>query len=343
MTRNGLILLQVLGALSIVPYPFVLLANIMSIAAPGHTTATALPWVLLSFYPLVWIALYVFAWRAMGRGAVGLAFGLSSIPAVASLAIVGVYLISWSSFALGTAGIGKGGLHSTTYANNPVLDSISLAIQDVELPPGRAAAIEKALHDIDANPTLVNLSIYPRGSPLNVALGGLSVSLDGTINGDRHRQQDRIRLVRALVAHGAHLSAEEATDLRKTWKLRRVTNDGPVTTATENPLVWRIVTHNRGESKPFDPLKDPIPSRSDVPEPFVLKESEIALLNRTTRFHGTPLYAALLDDATGTCIVLIKAGARLSAEEERDAEASAALHRVLQGDPALRTAYTNVR
>ena len=342
MTRNGLRLLQAVGALSILPYPFVLLANIMSIAAPGHNSSNSVPWILLSFYPLSWIALFVLAWRAMARGGVGLAFGLSSVPALASLVVVAVYLLSWLGFALGMAGIGKGGLHSTDYPNNPLLDSISLAIEDVELPPGRAAFIEKARSDIDANPTLVNLSIYPRGSPLNVALGSLSVSLDGTINGDHERQQDRIQIVRALLAHGAHLTVEEATDLRKTWTLRRVIYDGPVATASENPLVWRIVTHNRGESKPFDPLKDPFPSRRDGPEPFVLKDSEIALLNRTTRVHGTPLYAALLDNATDVCRVIIKAGGRLSGEEERDPSASSALHSVLQSDAGLRAAYSNV-
>lgn len=68
MNRNGLIALQAVGALSILPYPFVLLANIMSIAAPGRNSTNSIPWILLSFYPLVWIGLYVFAWRAMARG-----------------------------------------------------------------------------------------------------------------------------------------------------------------------------------------------------------------------------------------------------------------------------------
>src|SRR5215469_1122808 len=115
MNRNGLILLQVVGALSILPYPVVLIANIMSIAAPGHTFKTSLPWVLLSFYPLVWIALYVFAWRAMVRGEVRLAFGLSSIPALACLLVAGIFVFSWIGFLFGMAGIGPGGLRVKTY------------------------------------------------------------------------------------------------------------------------------------------------------------------------------------------------------------------------------------
>jgi hypothetical protein len=339
MNRNGLILLQAVGALSILPYPFVLLANIMSIAAPGHNSINSLPWVLLSFYPIVWVGLYVFAWRAMARGAVGLAFGLSSIPASACLLAVGIYVFSWIGFGLGMAGVGKGGLHS--YANpnnNPLLDSISLAGQDIQLPPGPAAAVEKALHDIDANPTLVNFSVPGRGSPLNVALRSLIVSLDGTITGDIQRQQDRIQLIRALVAHGGHLNSGEATDLHKTWVLRRALYDGPVTTASENPLAWRIVTHDRGDSKPFNPLTDKLPPRRDGPAPFTLKEGEIPLLNRPTRLHGTPLYAALLDHARD-CSVIVKAGGRLSAEEQRDPAAVAALQSVFERDPDLRVAY----
>jgi hypothetical protein len=299
MNRNGLILLQVVGALSILAYPAVLIANIMSIAAPGHTFRTSLPWVLLSLYPIVWIALDVLAWRAMGRGAVGLAFGLSSIPALACLLVAGVLGFSWIGFLFGSAGIGKGGLHVTTYSSPPA-----------------------------------------EGSPLSAALDQLSISLDGTINGDIPLQQDRIRVVRALVTGGAHLTNDEATNLRKTWVLRRALYDGPVTTATENPLVWRIVTHDRGDSIRFNPLTDKLPPRRDGPASFVLKGDDVPLLNRPTRLHGTPVYAALLDNASDVCSVIINAGGRLSAEEEHDAAAMAALQDVFEREADLRRAYS---
>jgi len=35
---------------------------------------------------MVWIALYAGSWRAMSRGATGWAFGLSSVPALLSVA-----------------------------------------------------------------------------------------------------------------------------------------------------------------------------------------------------------------------------------------------------------------
>ena len=88
--RIGLVLLQAVGGLSILPYPAVLVANVMSIAAEGprgfQRFVAAIPYLLLSLYPLVWIALYVLSWRMLGRGATLAAFALSFIPAAATLA-----------------------------------------------------------------------------------------------------------------------------------------------------------------------------------------------------------------------------------------------------------------
>src|SRR5262245_55184170 len=92
--RIGLIVLQVIGAISIVPYPAILVANVMSIAAEGPSGwerfRTALPYLLLSLYPIVWIALYSWSWRLMSRGATTPAFLLSAVPLV--LSTIGVIL-----------------------------------------------------------------------------------------------------------------------------------------------------------------------------------------------------------------------------------------------------------
>ena len=141
----------------------------------------------------------------------------------------------------------------------------------------------------------------------------LSITPDGTFIGDIPRQQEQVRLVRGLVARGGHFNPDEATDLHQTWTLRRALYDGPVDTVSENRLVWRIVTHDRGDSKPFNPLTDKFPPRREGPAPFVVKESEMQLLNRPTRLHGTPLYAALLMDDSDALSVIIKVGGRLSA------------------------------
>src|ERR1700733_11118765 len=122
MNRNALILLQAAGALSILPYPFVLLANIMQIAATGSTPATSAPWIVLSFYPLIWIALYIVAWCAMSRGAVRLAFGLSSIPLLCCLAVAGVLAISWVRFGTGRT-LEERGIQTHSFpTNNPLID-----------------------------------------------------------------------------------------------------------------------------------------------------------------------------------------------------------------------------
>src|SRR5689334_18432835 len=181
VNRSWMIALQAVGLLSILPYPFVLLANVMSMAAPGRTTATTIFWALLSLYPLVWIALDVVAWRAMSRGAVALAFCLSAIPAAVTVAAVAIYMLSWLSLGLGMAGIGNGGLHSQTLpTNNPVLDSIILAVKDLDMRIDPVRTVNRTLQAVAANPKLVKVAIPPYGSPLNVALQGLSIALPNT-------------------------------------------------------------------------------------------------------------------------------------------------------------------
>jgi hypothetical protein len=337
--KSRLIALQVLGALSILPYPFVLLANIMSLAAPGRTATTALVWMLLSTYPIVWIALDIFAWRAMARGAVRRAFALSSVPAASTVLAIGIYVFSWVGFGLGSVGLGPGGLHSTTYpSNNEVIDSVILAGKDIEIGHDPTGSVERALRRVDANLKLINVPVAPYGSALDVALAALSISLDGRMS----PQQLRLQLVRGLLARGARLSPDEAMDLRKTWLLRRALFEGPVRTSDENPLVWRIITHNRGE-KPLNPLTDKMPPRSDTPPPFILKPSDLPLLNRPTQLHGTPLYAALLDNAPDVCGVIIHAGGKLSAGEERDVAAASALRTLFERNPGLKAAYDQAR
>jgi hypothetical protein len=55
------------------------------------------------------------------------------------------------------------------------------------------------------------------------------------------------------------------------------------------------------------------------------------------------LYSALLDPSRDACGVIIKAGGRLSAEEERDPAAVAALQDLFERDPDLRAAYPKAR
>ena len=324
MNRTGLILLQAAGALSILVYPFVLIANVMSIAAEGQTRAGAIPFVLLSLYPFVWIALYVYSWRAMARGAVGLAFGLSAIPIVPCLFVAGLWAYSWVGFLTGPSLLdSSAGVRKKLERANPLLWSVWSVGGENRTPPGPSYRAELALRAIDAHPSMVNVAVPPYGSPLKVAVENLSMNLDGTANSYLPRQQELMDVVRALVAHGAHFAPDETTNLRLQWLLHLATTyDRPINTANENPLVWRILTRRR-----------------DGVTLFTVHQDELPLLNRPTALHGTPLYAALLQDAPDAYTAIIKAGGRLSSDEERDPAAAAALEKVLARDFDLKRTY----
>jgi len=323
--RIALVGLQAIGALSLIPYPFVILANVMSIAAPGQTLFGAIPYILLSIYPVVWIALYVLAWRAISSGATGLAFALSSVPLLVCLFGVCLYLNgvrSVSTYYSKAASDARAHVEPL----NPLLWTILCVGGPTRLPGGPPVSVDQALKAIDANPTLVNLPVPPYGTPLKNALLNLAENIDGTLGNDRReppgRQQDLVRIVRSLVAHGAHLGPDEKTDIWRSWQLRRAMFDGPVTTSTENPLVWRILKWNQAAGEQFKIAKEDLP-----------------FINVPTKLHGTPLYAALVMNGYYIFPDLVKAGARLSPSEEKDPAATKALAEMLEKRPEVRTIY----
>src|SRR5262245_48367817 len=94
--RSALTALQVAGMLSLIPFPFILVANVMQIAAPKPAGLAAFvkgagPYILLSLYPLVWIVLDALAWGYLRRGEIAHAFAFSAVPVLASLAGVLVW------------------------------------------------------------------------------------------------------------------------------------------------------------------------------------------------------------------------------------------------------------
>jgi hypothetical protein len=309
MNRTGLIVLQGIGALTILPYPFVLLANVMSIAAPGQTKLGALPFLLLSIYPLVWIALWVISWLALKSGATGLAFGLSSVPVLALVGAFGLYAFGLASVANFNKGQSDD-VRRKMEPVNPLLWTIWRVGGAHRFPSGPVVPVNQAIQEVEANPARLNISVPPYGTPLNVAVSELAFAYTDSPLANTPYQQDVNRLVRALVAHGARFNEAEKTDLPAQWKLKRALYDGPITTATENPLVWRILTRQR-----------------DGVHLFTLRPDELPLLNQPTKLHGTPLYAALLEDGPDAVTELIKAGAHLSPEESLDPAATASLQR----------------
>jgi hypothetical protein len=68
-----------------------------------------------------------------------------------------------------------------------------------------------------------------------------------------------------------------------------------------------------------------------------------AAYHKGTQLHGTPLYAALLQDGPDAERELILAGAHLSPEESQNPAAAAALTKVLSRDFELKRAYEKAR
>lgn len=314
--RILLTVLQALGGFTLIPYPFIILANVMSIAAPGQTLIGAMPFILLSVYPVIWIGLYALAWFLLIKGRTGLAFALSSVPVLAGLCAAG-WLVQSDQRV--TAHFSKEAEETRSKVErvNPLLWTILCAGGPNRLLGGPPVTAEEALKAIDAQPAMVNVEVAPYGTPLQTAVLNMAANLDGTMGNDTREkpehQQNMIRIVRSLVSHGARLNAAERSDLGRSWQLRRAMFDGPITTANENPLVWKILKRDRQNESLFKVTADELP-----------------WINKPTRLHGTPMYATLLSGGFYIYPELIKAGARLSPEEERDPAAAKALAEMRQ-------------
>ncbi len=91
MNRTGLILLQALGGLSILAYPFA--ALVLVVSQPRDNTLKAFLHLLPLLYPFGWIALWVASWRLRKRGLFFQALVCSVIPIVLSLLLL-LYIVS---------------------------------------------------------------------------------------------------------------------------------------------------------------------------------------------------------------------------------------------------------
>lgn len=318
--KVSLVALQVGGGLSILAAPPALIFAMCFWDAPN---ASRNPLYVIAVYPFVGVGLLIFSWRALSRGHSVLAFSLSSVPALCSIVIVGLagWMVNDNRKGVESFKVEQAERYNKERREiepvNPVLWAI-LCSHMCETP----TPVGQVLRTIEANPTLVD-TVVPGfeyyGTPLDLAVRTLRMDLGGAQSGDR----DRIGVVRALVAHGAHLSGDRKNDLRERWRLKMTLNEEPDNTASENPLVWRIVTID----------KDAF---------FSLHGDEIPLLNKSTNLYGTPLCAALLkrDLVNGSVLYylffeLLNAGAHLSKEEERDPAVTASLKRAAADDPGM--------
>lgn len=320
--------LQVVGGLSILAYPLILIANIMSFDKPGsETPGHIILSLFIALYPLVWIGIFVFSRRTLSRGHTVLAFSLSSIPALIFAGAIGD--IAFDSYSNAKYEAGKvDQVRKEMEGVNPLVWTIWCMDED-RYPPAPHMQVEQALHKIEANLTLVNVEVPSYGAPLDIAVDQIHFNVDGspgvrenspTYARDLQHQKDMVRVARVLVGHGAHLSTEKKNSFESEWKVKMVMNDSPLNISSENPLMWRILT-----SKESDTL-------------FSVHNDDIQFLNKSTKLYGTPLCAALLKLEMGggnDLVQLIKAGAHLSKEEELDPSIAAALKRATADHPDI--------
>jgi hypothetical protein len=320
-TRIALLVLQAVGAASLLPYPAILVANVMQIATEGprgfERFAAALPYVLLSVYPVFWIGLFLVSWRAVAHGATTRAFVLSSVPALLSLAAAGWFLQSGKEDRKrDEARLER--IQREVEAANPLVWTVMRSGGPSEFPGAPILSADEVIAEISKAPNL-NGAAGEWGTPLAIALRYLRSSRSQAASPSR---EDRLRVVRQLLARGATLAPDERRILLYANLLRQATAEGPDTTASENPLVSRILNRE-------------VQSRN----PFAMREDEVALLNSPTRLHGTPLWAALSAMDGALAANLIQAGARLSPEETRDPAGAQALTELFQSRKELWSKY----
>ncbi len=272
--RIGLIVLQAIGALSILPYPAILVANVMSIAAPGQSLPGALPFLLLSLYPLLWIALDWMSWVHFKRGDLTWAYGLSAVPVVI-MAIGLAFAVVSTASGLKQMKDRRAAFRAEVEQANPLAWSI-MAYYGFRYEIPNKLPLQTVLSQIETAQR-INEPVAKHGTPLGIALWNFRIKWDWDgVSGDEE-QRGTQQIIRALVARGARLSTEEAASPIHVCRLRLAMMEGPNATAVENPLVWSII-------------KGDLTYRA----PFFLTKAERTLLNKPTRLYGTPLAASKL-------------------------------------------------
>jgi hypothetical protein len=327
-TKQKLLVMQGVGAVTLLFYPGVFLATIMAIGSQreGDTGLMALIALILLVasvaYPVIWAVLWWSSWRALRRGEARRALVLSAPPA--ALTLIGV--VATMVFTL-LAGLGVGDRDEAPLARqqNPLAASI------IEFPNGSLNWRELQDEIRNADPALLSKEVQFRGTPLRIALRRtkLASSLDSSL-APRHS----LEIVRLLIARGAKLSAEELeADPDAVWVAQTIERGVMLPdrgAAHENPLVWTIVTARAQNEEP--PLEAAIESAA---------AKDRALLTRVTRAYGTPLRAALLRKFNRAAEQLIARGATLSAPEANTLSVARQLDTLLaeSSNPQLRDVY----
>ena len=322
--RSVLVLMQIIGALGILAYPGVLVATVMSLAASGGGL-TGLLWrgvlVVALAYPVLWVALFWMSWQAFHRGSPGLALALSAPPlavSVAAVILVGVNTGRAISILRGYAA-GEARDAERVKGESPLAGSLLLFERGKLSWPQLQEAVKAADAAELSRPVERHLVDVP-GVKVERVSGGppgrlrpctpLAIALEGSAlyRTFETRQGDSlVNAARALLARGARLSADEQSDAPTLVWLADTISKGialpDISAATENPLVWTIMTS----------------ARSDEPRVaaaiYAAGHRDPELLRKPTTTYGTPLRAALLRGMSNRVRDLIGNGALLSDTE----------------------------
>src|SRR5579872_3823773 len=210
--RAGLILLQVVGAIALIPWPAVVVASVMSLAAerpagaPRFTPVSIL-FLLAPLYPAIWVGLDLWSWRALRNGSAARAFALSSVPLLLAMVASGVWY--WSDGSVRDYRKTEARkVQEEVEAKNPLVWTLLCAGGSRRLAAAPHVTVDQALQAIAASER-INGGVPHYGTPLQTALKNLCYRFDGTPC-DGH-QRDLGRLVHALVNRGAQLAPAERT------------------------------------------------------------------------------------------------------------------------------------
>jgi hypothetical protein len=326
-TKVKLLVLQGVGAVTLLFYPGVILATIMAVGSQrGGDTGLAAsmgPILLVAScaYPVIWAVLWWSSWRALRRGEARRALVLSAPPAaLAFIGVVGTMVVTL------LASLGVGDRHEALLARqqNPLAASL------IEFPNGSLNWRELQEEIRNADPALLSKEVEYDGTPLRIALRStnLASSLDSSL-APRHA----LEIVRLLVARGAKLStAELETDADTVWMAHTIERGVTLPdrgAAQENPLVWTIVTARAQDERSLEAAVESAAAK------------DRALLNRITRAYGTPLRAALLRKFNRAAELLIARGAIPSVTEADVPSFARQLDALLaeSSNPQLRDVY----
>ena len=312
-TRFALVLiaLQVLGGATFLAYPVILMGLLFGEGDQGLKTRLL---VASLVWPVLLVLLWILSWLALGRGRTLLALALSAPPALVFAFGVRLFVVHShrSRQSVVQMKSEEAGEIENARKQNPLAGEI-LALEAGQTKwPGLQEVIARADPELLSRP----VDLAPRGlldarrsTPLALALQGSHLDFDSS-----KTRPHFLEAARLLIGRGARLSSEEESTAGSTagfdlpWMVEVVESGTELpdrAAASENPLVWRIMTADYAD-----------PVTADI---SAAKRSHPEQLSRATTTYGTPLHAAILRGSLcQRCDGLLVAyGAQLSESERK--------------------------